>query len=74
MPMFEDKKSGCISMTELRSHPGECVRAVVLHGASFTIMKAGKPVAKLVPIDDEDRDCLAVARALTAEQLRGGTD
>jgi prevent-host-death family protein len=41
-----------ITMTALRSEPGERIRDVQRGGHSFLITKAGKPAAKLVPIDD----------------------
>jgi prevent-host-death family protein len=40
------------TITDLRSEPGEYLRAVSRHGRSFTITKVGKPVARLVPVDD----------------------
>lgn len=42
-----------ITMTELRASPGERIIDVIRDRASFTITKGGKPVAKLVPIDDD---------------------
>lgn len=69
---YEDKKSGPVTMTQLRAEPGEYVRAVVNHGELFTVMRSGKPVATLGPIEGEDQDCLDLARAITPEQLRGG--
>jgi prevent-host-death family protein len=41
-----------ITMTEFRKEPGEYVRDVARNRRSFLITKAGKPVAKLVPVDD----------------------
>jgi prevent-host-death family protein len=38
-----------LTMTELRSEPGELIREVARHGRTFIITKAGKPVAMLVP-------------------------
>ena len=70
---YEDKRSGPVSMTELRREPGEYIRAVVKHKQTFTIHKSGKPVAQLGPIEGEEQDCLDLARAITPEQLRGGS-
>ncbi len=39
-----------LTMTELRGEPGERLRDVWKEGHSFTITKAGKPVARLVPL------------------------
>jgi prevent-host-death family protein len=44
-----------ITMTEFRSEPGERLRDVQRGGLSFTITKAGKPAARLVPVDDVTR-------------------
>lgn len=41
-----------ITMTEFRKEPGEYIHEVCRHGKSFLITKAGKPVARLVPVDD----------------------
>ena len=41
-----------ITMTEFRSEPGERVRDVSRHGASFLVTKGGKPVARLVPVSE----------------------
>ena len=41
-----------ITMTQFREEPGEIIRAVWKHGRVFIITKDGKPVAKLVPIDE----------------------
>ncbi len=39
-------------MTQFRSEPGERITDVVRDHASFLLTKAGKPVARLVPVDD----------------------
>lgn len=44
-----------ITMSELRREPGEIIREVQRGGQSFLVTKAGKPAAKLVPVDDTDR-------------------
>lgn len=41
-----------LTMTQLRTEPGERIRDVSHGGESFLITKDGKPVAKLVPIGD----------------------
>jgi prevent-host-death family protein len=41
-----------ITMTELRKEPGERIRDVFKNGESFLITKDGKPVARLIPVDD----------------------
>ena len=41
-----------ITLTEFRSEPGERIRDVQKEGRSFLLTKAGKPAAKLVPVDD----------------------
>jgi len=41
-----------ITMTDLRSEPGERLRDVQREGMSFLITKSGKPAALLVPVDD----------------------
>jgi len=41
-----------ITMTEFRAEPGERITDIVRDRRSFLITKAGKPVAKLVPVDD----------------------
>jgi prevent-host-death family protein len=41
-----------ITLTEFRAEPGERIRDVQRHGRSFLLTKAGKPAAKLVPVDD----------------------
>jgi len=43
-----------ITLTDLRSEPGEVIRAVHKHGESFLLTKSGAPVAKLVPVDAEE--------------------
>jgi prevent-host-death family protein len=40
-------------MTELRSEPGERIIDIVRDRRSFLLTKGGKPVAKLVPVDDD---------------------
>lgn len=42
-----------ISMTELRSEPGERVIDIIRDRESFLLTKAGKPVARLLPVDDD---------------------
>jgi prevent-host-death family protein len=42
-----------LTMTEFRASPGERIIDVIRDRASFLITKAGKPVAKLVPVDDD---------------------
>jgi prevent-host-death family protein len=41
-----------ITVSNLRAEPGEYLRAVDRNHQSFLITKSGKPVAKLVPVDD----------------------
>lgn len=41
-----------ITATEFRSATGERLIDVRRDGASFLITKAGKPIARLIPIDD----------------------
>lgn len=41
-----------ITMTEWRNEPGERITDIRREGASFLITKGGKPVARLMPIDD----------------------
>jgi prevent-host-death family protein len=41
-----------ITMTEFRAEPGERIVDVVRERCSFLLTKVGKPVAKLVPVDD----------------------
>jgi len=41
-----------ITLTEFRAEPGERIRDVHKGGQSFLLTKAGKPAAKLVPVDD----------------------
>jgi prevent-host-death family protein len=39
-------------MSEFRKEPGERIREVAREGKSFLITKSGKPVARLVPVDE----------------------
>lgn len=39
-------------MMDFRKSPGEYIHQVYIHGKSFVIMKAGKAVARLVPMSD----------------------
>lgn len=41
-----------ITLTDFRKEPGEYIRLVHRERQSFILTKAGKPVAKLVPMDD----------------------
>jgi prevent-host-death family protein len=41
-----------ITLTEFRAEPGERIRDVQREGKSFLLTKAGKPAARLVPVDD----------------------
>lgn len=41
-----------ITMTDFRKEPGEYIHDVQRHGRSFLITKAGKPAARLVPVDE----------------------
>lgn len=41
-----------ITMMQLRSQPGEVLRAVEHDGRTITITKQGKTIAKLVPAQD----------------------
>lgn len=41
-----------ITMTQWRSEPGERITDICRDGASFLITKGGKPVARLLPVDD----------------------
>lgn len=43
---------GRITMTQLRSQPGEVLRAVEYDGREITITKNGHDAARLVPSDD----------------------
>jgi prevent-host-death family protein len=42
-----------LTMTEFRKSPGERIIDVIRDRQHFLITKAGKPVAKLVPVDDD---------------------
>jgi prevent-host-death family protein len=42
-----------ITMTELRSQPGEYLIDIRRDRKSFLITRAGKPAAKLGPVDDD---------------------
>lgn len=55
------------TMTDLREQPGEFIRAVDREGRSFTITKSGKPVARLVPAED-DFDWAALQRLRKASR------
>lgn len=50
------------TMTQLREQPGEFIRDVDREGRSFTITKAGKPVARLVPVEGDEFDWAALQR------------
>ena len=39
-------------MQEFRKGPGEYMRDVSRNGLSFLLTRNGKPVAKLIPVDD----------------------
>ena len=41
-----------ITMTELRSHPGEYAFRVRADGESFLVTYQGKPCFKMVPVED----------------------
>jgi len=41
-----------ITMTEWRNEPGERITDIRRDGTSFLITKGGKPVARLLPVDD----------------------
>ena len=41
-----------ITMTQWRSEPGERITDIRRDGSSFLITKGGKPVARLLPVDD----------------------
>ena len=43
-------KERTLTLTEFRKEPGERIREVHREGKSFTLTKAGKPVARLVPV------------------------
>jgi len=45
-----------ISMMELRRWLGVTIDEVRIKKTSFTITRHGKPVARLVPVDEEDAD------------------
>ena len=45
--------SGTIRLTELRARIGEYIRACEVVDQTFVITRKGKPVAKLVPIDEK---------------------
>lgn len=55
-------------MTELREQPGEYIRAVDRERRSFTITKAGRPVARLVPAEEDDFDWAALQRLRKASR------
>ncbi|WP_454294968.1 type II toxin-antitoxin system Phd/YefM family antitoxin [Salana multivorans] len=44
-----------ISHRDLRNRSGEILRAVAA-GESFTITNAGKPVARLIPLDEAEEE------------------
>lgn len=58
---------GTLSQREFRNRSGEVLRSVAA-GESFVITNSGKPVGKLVPIDDAEPE-LKLSRAAT---MRGG--
>ena len=41
-----------ITMTQLRSAPGEYAHRAYKHGESFIVTNQGRPVFKIVPIED----------------------
>ena len=41
-----------LTLSEFRSEPGERIRDVQRGRQSFLLTKAGKPAARLVPVDD----------------------
>jgi len=41
-----------ITLSEFRKESGEYIRAVQRDGRSFLLTKAGKPAAKLVPVEE----------------------
>lgn len=43
-----------VTMMDLRSQPGEVLRAVEVDGREITITKQGRPAAKLVPVGAAD--------------------
>lgn len=65
-----------ITMTDLRSEPGERIRDVQRKNKSFLITKAGKPAAKLVPVDSPPLIFLVLCEAdrkrVLAEDRCGG--
>ena len=42
-----------ITMMDLRKRPGEYAHLVYKHGESFLVTSQGRPVFKIVPIEDE---------------------
>lgn len=42
-----------LTMSEFRKQPGEYLREVMRHGASFLLTKAGRPAARLLPPGDD---------------------
>jgi prevent-host-death family protein len=65
-----------ITMSELRAEPGERIRDVSHEGQSFLVTKAGKPAAKLVPVDEgtviESDGTIRGPAPLTMRQNLGG--
>lgn len=42
-----------ITMMDLRKHPGEYAHRVYKHGESFLVTNQGRPVFKMVPVEEE---------------------
>ncbi len=44
-----------ITMMDFRKSPGSFIHEVNEHGKSFILTSSGKPVAKLVPLDEKEK-------------------
>jgi prevent-host-death family protein len=63
------KKTAAISVTEAARNFAECVNRAHYQGASFVLLKNGKPLARLVPADDKVCTGRDLAEAIAATTL-----
>ena len=56
MPSQAKPKQKSISMTEFRRQPGEYLLDVRRDRMTITLLKAGKAVARIVPVEDSTED------------------
>jgi prevent-host-death family protein len=52
--MMDDKPELVVTASDLSNHCAEVLTRVGFCGASFTVIRHGKPIAKLVPLKDLD--------------------